>query len=266
MSRFDHWDADEILDFANFAIPSPDDDGEEREDDGDAPAVDKDDMNHDCQSISGRYNCEDSDLGMMMMADDEPDLLHERLTGDREDVLDDVLGDVLAVPCPSPDSVESDHQLRSSGHAKSSTSISSSGTTTNARSQAHTKSVKLVPFSSSTATNAATTNPEPNSHSSTTVAGGSSAAATTTKSTSSPGQSYAKVCAKKEDETKALTADDINKNRKLCPYGLKSNVCPIGDECTHLHGLLCDMCDHLCLHPYNERQRQEHHEVHAAHN
>lgn len=46
----------------------------------------------------------------------------------------------------------------------------------------------------------------------------------------------------------------------LCPFAIISNECPNRDSCHYLHGNLCDLCDRLCLHPYDEEQSKGHHE------
>uniref|UniRef100_A0A914EP92 RING-type E3 ubiquitin transferase n=1 Tax=Acrobeloides nanus TaxID=290746 RepID=A0A914EP92_9BILA len=44
----------------------------------------------------------------------------------------------------------------------------------------------------------------------------------------------------------------------LCPY-YEMGFCVSGDECQFIHGMMCDMCGRMVLHPYNEDQRKEHH-------
>lgn len=44
----------------------------------------------------------------------------------------------------------------------------------------------------------------------------------------------------------------------LCPYFEKSLECPFGDECVYVHGDFCDICNMPCLHPSDEKQREEH--------
>ncbi|KAJ8923675.1 hypothetical protein NQ315_010255 [Exocentrus adspersus] len=59
----------------------------------------------------------------------------------------------------------------------------------------------------------------------------------------------------------ALSPDniaEINANRKLCPYVNKDGICRNLTDCTYLHGEMCDMCERLILHPYNEEQRKRH--------
>ncbi|CAH1153539.1 unnamed protein product [Phaedon cochleariae] len=49
-----------------------------------------------------------------------------------------------------------------------------------------------------------------------------------------------------------------NANRKLCPYVNKDGICRNLTDCTYLHGEMCDMCERLILHPFNEEQRKKH--------
>ncbi|KAB7507008.1 E3 ubiquitin-protein ligase makorin-1, partial [Armadillidium nasatum] len=43
----------------------------------------------------------------------------------------------------------------------------------------------------------------------------------------------------------------------LCPYYLFSETCQL-EKCTYIHGMLCDICQLHCLHPYDEEQRSLH--------
>ncbi|CAH0562364.1 unnamed protein product [Brassicogethes aeneus] len=46
---------------------------------------------------------------------------------------------------------------------------------------------------------------------------------------------------------------------KLCPYVNKDGVCRnLTSNCAYLHGEMCDMCERLVLHPYNEELRKKH--------
>lgn len=47
---------------------------------------------------------------------------------------------------------------------------------------------------------------------------------------------------------------------ELCPYYLMSGFCQ-DENCSYIHGLLCEMCQLACLHPLNEKQRNSHIEV-----
>lgn len=53
-------------------------------------------------------------------------------------------------------------------------------------------------------------------------------------------------------------------NKLLCPFAAIRD-CPYGDQCSYLHGDLCDMCGCLCLHPTDEEQRKEHQDECLAH-
>ncbi|KAF4529899.1 hypothetical protein B566_EDAN015045, partial [Ephemera danica] len=44
----------------------------------------------------------------------------------------------------------------------------------------------------------------------------------------------------------------------LCPYS-EAGECKLGDECTYLHGLLCELCGKACLHPLDKEQHKQHH-------
>ena len=76
----------------------------------------------------------------------------------------------------------------------------------------------------------------------------------------SSNKSYAQVCFD-IDHDKKLEEDEKLRNMDLCPYGSVSYECLYGESCSYLHGERCDMCNRLCLHPYNPKQREEHHEV-----
>jgi E3 ubiquitin-protein ligase makorin len=49
-------------------------------------------------------------------------------------------------------------------------------------------------------------------------------------------------------------------NEPLCPYSVANYECPNQSNCNYLHGLLCDLCNRSCLHPFNEKQQKQHHE------
>ncbi|KAJ8926835.1 hypothetical protein NQ314_020685 [Rhamnusium bicolor] len=69
------------------------------------------------------------------------------------------------------------------------------------------------------------------------------------------------IAAKPRSYAEALSPDAIaekNANRKLCPYVNKDGICRNLTDCTYLHGEMCDMCERLILHPYNEEQRKRH--------
>ncbi|CAF1299647.1 unnamed protein product, partial [Didymodactylos carnosus] len=49
--------------------------------------------------------------------------------------------------------------------------------------------------------------------------------------------------------------------QSLCPYSEKDGYCEAnesGGYCPYIHGDLCDLCQMPCMHPYNEKQRDEH--------
>ncbi|XP_018566741.1 probable E3 ubiquitin-protein ligase makorin-1 isoform X2 [Anoplophora glabripennis] len=69
------------------------------------------------------------------------------------------------------------------------------------------------------------------------------------------------IAARPRSYAEALSPDAIaerNANRKLCPYVNKDGICRNLTDCTYLHGEMCDMCERLILHPYNEEQRKRH--------
>jgi len=47
---------------------------------------------------------------------------------------------------------------------------------------------------------------------------------------------------------------------ELCPYFLMG-LCRYGEECTYIHGDVCDLCSQPCLHPMDQIQRLKHREV-----
>jgi len=47
---------------------------------------------------------------------------------------------------------------------------------------------------------------------------------------------------------------------ELCPFSM-AGLCRYGEHCNYVHGLTCDMCQTNCLHPYNQRQRDQHQKV-----
>ncbi|XP_065198534.1 probable E3 ubiquitin-protein ligase makorin-1 isoform X1 [Sycon ciliatum] len=50
----------------------------------------------------------------------------------------------------------------------------------------------------------------------------------------------------------------------LCPYAQMGN-CPFGDECSYLHGDICDLCQRQALHPTDLQQRKAHEKECAEH-
>lgn len=62
----------------------------------------------------------------------------------------------------------------------------------------------------------------------------------------------------------ALSSEAIeekNANKELCRYVNKDGICRNLTDCTYLHGEMCDMCERLILHPYDEEQRKRHRQV-----
>ncbi|CAG9855179.1 unnamed protein product [Phyllotreta striolata] len=49
-----------------------------------------------------------------------------------------------------------------------------------------------------------------------------------------------------------------NAKKELCRYVNKDGICRNLTDCTYLHGEMCDMCERLILHPYDEEQRKRH--------
>lgn len=71
-----------------------------------------------------------------------------------------------------------------------------------------------------------------------------------------PSKSYARVCR----GNKAFKETSL-RNLPLCEYAIEGECPnPIG-QCSYLHGLICDLCERPCLHPYNTDQQMQHREV-----
>ncbi|KAJ8983303.1 hypothetical protein NQ317_010841 [Molorchus minor] len=69
------------------------------------------------------------------------------------------------------------------------------------------------------------------------------------------------IAARPRSYAEALSPEAIaekNASKKLCPYVNKDGICRNLTDCTYLHGEMCDMCERLVLHPYNEEQRKRH--------
>ncbi|KAK4329359.1 hypothetical protein Pmani_000282 [Petrolisthes manimaculis] len=47
---------------------------------------------------------------------------------------------------------------------------------------------------------------------------------------------------------------------ELCPTYLMSGRCQLGEHCSYIHGLMCEVCQLACLHPYDKEQRRIHKE------
>ncbi|XP_050031157.1 E3 ubiquitin-protein ligase makorin-1-like isoform X1 [Dermacentor andersoni] len=71
-------------------------------------------------------------------------------------------------------------------------------------------------------------------------------------------KSYASIVRPEGSAEKAPPSKEAS--LPLCPYEVASDGCPVGANCTYLHGELCDLCQKPCLHPYNEEQRSQHRE------
>ncbi|XP_056645934.1 probable E3 ubiquitin-protein ligase makorin-1 isoform X1 [Diorhabda sublineata] len=66
---------------------------------------------------------------------------------------------------------------------------------------------------------------------------------------------------KPKSYAEALSSESVaenNANKKLCPYLSKDGLCKNLTVCNYIHGEMCDMCERLILHPYNEEQRKRH--------
>lgn len=46
--------------------------------------------------------------------------------------------------------------------------------------------------------------------------------------------------------------------KRLCPFMNKEGVCRNIIDCNYVHGELCDMCERLVLHPFDEELRKKH--------
>ena len=84
---------------------------------------------------------------------------------------------------------------------------------------------------------------------------------------SSTSKTYAQACNDPSSSSlEQLSAEAINidmeqlKLMPLCPFALVSDECPHRDSCQYLHGNLCDLCNRMVLHPYNEEESKSHHE------
>ena len=84
--------------------------------------------------------------------------------------------------------------------------------------------------------------------------------------TATPGGLYSKIVSlhnNNEEPTGVVeyqesgTSYEGESSQLLCPFA-QVRDCPYGDDCTYLHGDLCDMCGCLCLHPTDLTQRMQH--------
>lgn len=73
-------------------------------------------------------------------------------------------------------------------------------------------------------------------------------------------KTYAQVC--NDPLGQPLLPVDMEEVKKLpmCPFAIMSDECPHSESCQYLHGILCDLCNRMCLHPYDEDQQKAHHE------
>lgn len=78
-------------------------------------------------------------------------------------------------------------------------------------------------------------------------------------SSSSP-QSSVKSYAKAVDPNAGQSFKIAQSTSELCPYYFMGS-CRYGEECTYIHGDLCELCSQHCLHPTDEAQRLEHNQV-----
>ena len=71
--------------------------------------------------------------------------------------------------------------------------------------------------------------------------------------------SYAQVVGAGNKETPSTTS--CGSDGELCPTYLMSGKCQLGEQCSYIHGLMCEVCQLACLHPFDEEQRRIHKEV-----
>lgn len=73
--------------------------------------------------------------------------------------------------------------------------------------------------------------------------------------------SYAQVAGGGDKDPSCGFISDIrSSDSELCPTYLMSGKCQIGENCSYIHGLLCEVCQLACLHPYDKEQRRTHKE------
>ncbi|XP_063845141.1 E3 ubiquitin-protein ligase makorin-2-like [Scylla paramamosain] len=70
--------------------------------------------------------------------------------------------------------------------------------------------------------------------------------------------SYAQVVGAGNKETSSTTS--CGSDGELCPTYLMSGKCQLGEQCSYIHGLMCEVCQLACLHPFDEEQRRIHKE------
>ena len=66
---------------------------------------------------------------------------------------------------------------------------------------------------------------------------------------------YAAAATEAASET---TEENSRENEPLCPFSVANFECPNQSNCHYLHGLLCDLCNRSCLHPFNEKAQKQH--------
>lgn len=74
----------------------------------------------------------------------------------------------------------------------------------------------------------------------------------------SSNKTYAQAC---KDNINTINTDEILSKAPICPYAMMSDECPYPNTCTYIHGKMCDLCNRLCLHPYNLDQQKQHRDV-----
>ncbi|XP_067128869.1 E3 ubiquitin-protein ligase makorin-2-like isoform X2 [Centruroides vittatus] len=76
---------------------------------------------------------------------------------------------------------------------------------------------------------------------------------------SSSVKSYAETVKPKSPESGNSESPPSHSEQLLCPFAM-GEVCPYGDQCSYLHGDICELCGKPCLHPLDEEQRKQHNE------
>lgn len=71
--------------------------------------------------------------------------------------------------------------------------------------------------------------------------------------------SYAQVAGAGNKDT--VTPTSGTSDGELCPTYLMSGKCQLGEQCSYIHGLMCEVCQLACLHPFDKEQRRIHKEV-----
>ena len=73
-------------------------------------------------------------------------------------------------------------------------------------------------------------------------------------------QPFVKSYAKAVDPNAGQSFKIAQSTSELCPYYFMGS-CRYGEECTYIHGDLCELCSQHCLHPTDEVQRLQHNQV-----